>query len=173
MDAAQRREQIKQILGRQTAAPISASRLARQFHVSRQIIVGDIALLRAAGCDIIATARGYLLEDGTRPSRYVGKVACQHNDQDTLLELYTIVDLGGEVVDVIVEHSIYGELAGQLNLRCRDDVNIFINKAQQSGVRLLSELTGGVHLHTVACRDEDAFLRIRQALSDLGLLYTG
>ena len=42
--------------------PVSASRFARDLGVSRQIIVGDVALLRAAGEDIIATSRGYKLD---------------------------------------------------------------------------------------------------------------
>ena len=38
-------------------APMSATTIAGLFSVSRQIIVGDIALLRAGGVQILATAR--------------------------------------------------------------------------------------------------------------------
>ena len=60
MDTKERREQILSLLA-ESAIPVSASKLAARFDVSRQIIVGDIGVLRAAGCEIEATARGYLL----------------------------------------------------------------------------------------------------------------
>ena len=55
--AAARRAAIGEILA-QARAPVSAAALARRLAVSRQIIVGDVALLRAAGADILATPRG-------------------------------------------------------------------------------------------------------------------
>ena len=48
MDTAARRAAISETL-RTAEKPVSASALARRYQVSRQIIVGDIALLRAAG----------------------------------------------------------------------------------------------------------------------------
>lgn len=41
-------------------APIKGNDLADRFHVSRQIIVQDIALLRAANHPILSTTNGYL-----------------------------------------------------------------------------------------------------------------
>ena len=55
-----RRAEILSTLAK-SQRPISATTLAAEYHVSRQSIVGDIALLRASGADIIATSRGYLL----------------------------------------------------------------------------------------------------------------
>ena len=63
-NAMERREAVLERL-RAAQAPVSAAALARQFSVSRQIIVGDVALLRAAGADITATPRGYVLGQGT------------------------------------------------------------------------------------------------------------
>jgi len=99
----------------------------------------------------------------------VGKLACQHTSEETKDELYTIVDAGGEVIDVIVEHELYGELTGRLNITCREDVDEFINKAKNA--RLLSDLTKGVHLHTVACRRGEEFREIKKRLSEKGFLY--
>ena len=56
-----RREKIKEML-QKTDHPVTASSLAEHFSVSRQIIVGDIALLRASGLQILATPRGYLMD---------------------------------------------------------------------------------------------------------------
>ena len=55
-----RREQLLQML-RDSTAPISGSALARSLGVSRQVIVQDIALLRAVNKDILATTKGYVL----------------------------------------------------------------------------------------------------------------
>jgi len=170
MDSNSRREKIKEIIQRQEK-PISASRLSEMLKVSRQVIVGDVAFLRASGCSIVATARGYITFDVNQPGRFAGKIVCQHSAEDTVKELYAIIDLGGEVINVIVEHFLYGEITGQLNLSSRADADYFIKKLNESGAGLLSGLTGGVHLHTVFCKDSDNFEQIKQSLSELGVLY--
>jgi len=172
MDAALRRDAILEIIN-QSNAPVSASLLAKRLNVSRQVIVGDIALLRAQGHDIIATARGYIIPEFREANQYIGKVASCHSPENTCDELYTIVDLGAVVVNVIVEHELYGEITGQLNLRNREDVDIFIGRVKSSEVKLLSELTMGVHLHTITCRDKTHFELVCQALDKAGYLYKG
>lgn len=172
MDAAERRDVIWKQL-QQSRSPVTASALAAALKVSRQVIVGDVALLRAQGCDIVATARGYLHAPALPTGRYVGKLACQHPQSHTGQELRTIVELGGEVLDVVVEHEVYGQLTGQLNIATMADVDAFLQRIQERETRLLSELTGGIHLHTIACKDGEQFHRIRQALEEQSLLYTG
>ena len=163
MDAVQRRAALSDYLS-QAAGPVSASVLAARFSVSRQIIVGDIALLRAGGLDIAATPRGYLLPR---------QLACVHRPEDMGRELELMVDTGCTVLDVIVEHPVYGQLTGQLHLSSRYDVGQFLQKVSRSGARPLSALTGGVHLHTILCPDEAAWHRVRAALDQAGFLYTG
>ena len=152
MNAAQRRKAILERLT-EASAPLSASVLAGALGVSRQIVVGDVALLRAAGTQIDATPRGYQLHPAARE------------------ELYTVVDQGGIVVDVAVENPLYGELRGNLNLASRYDVDHFIQQAADTPECLLSRMTGGVHLHTLSCPTEEAFHRIEAALDAKGLLY--
>lgn len=152
---------------RTSETPVSASALARKLHVSRQIIVGDIALIRASGTQIIATPRGYVWERSNAGSER--KIAVMHAPQQMREELYTIVDQGAEVVDVIVEHPTYGQLVGQLQLSSRYDVDQFIDRMQ--GNEPLSQLTHGVHLHTIRCRDAAVFERVENALRKKGLLY--
>ena len=169
MDAVQRRAALSDYLS-QAAGPVSASVLAARFSVSRQIIVGDIALLRAGGLDIAATPRGYLLP---RPTPGLTRqLACVHRPEDMGRELELMVD-NGTVLDVIVEHPVYGQLTGQLHLSSRYDVGQFLQKVSRSGARPLSALTGGVHLHTILCPDEAAWHRVRAALDQAGFLYTG
>jgi len=170
MESELRREQILNMVMSQTS-PISASALAKTLKVSRQVIVGDVALLRAKGHEIVATARGYIIPKAREFNSYLGKIACRHTREDTKSELYVMVDLDATVVNVIVEHDLYGEIAGGLNLTDRKDVDIFIEKAELSKVRLLSELTMEVHLHTIACRDKIHFEQICKALKDKGYLF--
>ncbi|MCL2363778.1 MAG: transcription repressor NadR [Defluviitaleaceae bacterium] len=169
MDATKRRERIFEII-RQSNAPVSASALAKELGVSRQVIVGDIALLRAQGREIIATARGYMIPSFREANQYIGKMACCHHAENTIEELCLIVDLGATVVDVIVEHELYGEITGQLNIKTRDDADAFITRINASEVRLLSALTQGVHLHTLACRNKAHFEEIKHALNIAGFL---
>ena len=56
MRAEERRQAILEHL-RQSSRPVSAGLLAERFSVSRQVVVGDVALLRASGADISATPR--------------------------------------------------------------------------------------------------------------------
>ena len=172
MDANARREKIYAMI-RQQQSPTSASFLAQALNVSRQAIVGDVALLRAQGCDIIATSRGYIMPTLRETGQYLGKLACQHKPEDTRLELYTIVDLDALVLSVTVEHEIYGEITGNLNLSRRSDVDAFVEKLEASGAKLLSELTMGIHLHTIAARDKAHFEQLHRALEGKGLLYRG
>ena len=41
--------------------PVTGSTLAKDFNVTRQVIVQDMAILRAEGKDIIATPQGYMM----------------------------------------------------------------------------------------------------------------
>lgn len=166
MNSTQRREAILNAL-KEAQAPLSATALASLLSVSRQIIVGDVALLRAGGTDIVATARGYVLEQP------VGKkytVVCRHSAEQMRRELELMVDYGCTVEDVIVEHSVYGQLIGRLDLSSRFDVNEFIDKVSSSGDGPLSGLTGGIHLHTLRCPDEKALTQLLNALRSEGIL---
>ena len=167
MNAVNRRENIIRTL-RQAADPVSAASLASALGVSRQIIVGDIALLRASGEKITSTPGGYVLSEG---GTSVYTLACVHGVEDTEKELNIMVDNGCKVLTVSVEHPVYGLLTGELQLANRYDVRQFVEKLQSGEVRPLSALTGGVHLHTLSCPDNECFERTRSQLEREGLLY--
>ena len=170
MRAEERRQAIEDIL-RKSAQPISAGTLAARFSVSRQIIVGDIALLRGSGADISATPRGYVIQKS--PSGLLRQVACRHSGTDMEAELNAMVDQGCTVLDVIVDHPIYGQLTGPLQLSSRYDVAQFIVRCAQADAQPLSNLTEGIHLHTLSCPNEDAFRRVQSALREMGVLLEG
>ncbi|MCL2861512.1 MAG: transcription repressor NadR [Firmicutes bacterium] len=165
MNPEKRRKQILDEISKPEAL-VSASVLANNLGVSRQVIVGDIALLRAQGHDIIATTRGYMMPKFKELGQYVGKIACRHTPENTISELYAIVDMGATVLDIIVEHELYGEITGNLNLMSREDVDNFIEKVKTQEIKLLSVLTDGVHLHTIACRDKHHFDQVQKALRE-------
>lgn len=149
--------------------PISASTLAKKLGVSRQIIVGDVALIRASGTNIIATPRGYILDSKQQNHTYT--IAVKHTQEQMADELYTIVDLGGCAIDVIVDHPVYGQLTGKLHLSSRYDVDQFIKKVNNNQAKPLSQLTDGLHLHTIQCPNEDTYQRIVSALDEKGYLF--
>lgn len=166
LDGTGRRAAILQRLSA-AAGPVSAAALAAELGVSRQIIVGDVALLRAGGAPIVATARGYVSAPEAGVSR---AVACVHPPEGMERELNAIVDQGCEVVDVMVEHPLYGQLTGSLGLRSRYDVQQFLLQCARSEARPLSLLTEGVHLHTIRGEDTAALDRAERALAELGFL---
>lgn len=115
---------------------------------------------------ITATARGYVIPapgDGT-----VRQVACRHDGAGTRDELNAMVDCGCTVIDVIVDHPVYGQLSAPLHLHSRLDVEQFMNRMK--GAAPLSQLTEGVHLHTLSCPDEQAYRQLTDRLRQLGFL---
>lgn len=168
MDAEKRREILLTMLSN-ASLPVSGSRLSEELGVSRQVIVQDIALLRAGGQDILATPQGYILMKSLarRPSRVF---ACRHGVEGIEEELNTIVNLGGKVVDVIVEHPLYGELKGLLMLSSQAEVKKYMEKYRASQAEPLSALTKGVHLHTVEAENMEQLENISRELKERGFL---
>ena len=170
MNAEQRRGEIAALLA-SAPAPLSASAVAARFGVSRQTIVGDVAILRAAGVRIAATPRGYRLEGaGAAGGSILRTVVCRHREDQILEELYAVVDSGGTLCDVTVEHPIYGQLSAQLHVASRWDADEFVKRVEEIGAAPLSRLTGGVHLHTIRCADEAVFQRVAGALRKCEIL---
>lgn len=167
MQAQERRRQIMEYLKTQQA-PVSATSLAAQFDVSRQIIVGDIALLRSAGNEILATPRGYVCEETINGIEK--RIVSLHTAEQMEKELQICVDQGCSVVDVIVEHPVYGQLTGLLNLHSRYEITQFMERVAKESAHALSELTDGVHLHTLRCPDAAAYERVCEALRKEGIL---
>lgn len=146
--AEERRSKILDYLDNKN--PITGSKLGELLNVSRQVVVQDIAILRAKGHEIIATPQGYLNSSKTgEPKTYRFTIAAKHNKATIRKELEIIVDLGGKIIDVIVEHPIYGELSGYLMINSRRDIEKFINSLKETNAEPLSLLTGGLHLHTI------------------------
>lgn len=150
--------------------PITANTLAEKFGVSRQVIVGDIAILRASGTDIISTPKGYILNHQVADDENCYIISCKHNMDKLESELYAIVDNGGMIIDVVIEHGIYGQIQCPLYLKSRFDCDQFIEKIKNDNAKPLCSLTDGVHMHTISCESEDCFNRIMENLKKLGVI---
>ncbi len=168
MSGEERRKNIVQYLSRQKT-PVSGAALAKEFGVSRQIIVQDIALLRSCKIDILSTNRGYLIQNAMeqRPSRIF---KCRHEDEQTEDELYAIVDQGGIVEDVFVNHKVYGRIQANMKIRSRRDVKEFITDIHSGKSMLLKKVTSDYHYHTVSADSEDILDAIEKELAALGFL---
>ncbi len=166
-----RRSRLVQLL-KEADGPLTGSDLSGLLGVTRQIIVGDVAVLRARGEQIVATPRGYLLYPAYAAAVNRSTLAvCHGGDQASIAgELNLIVDLGGTVVDVTVEHPLYGELTGNLQIKTRADAAQFLSKLAQLEAEPLLVLTGGYHLHTVEAPDGETIDKIRAELRSAGFL---
>ncbi|MEW6661803.1 MAG: transcription repressor NadR [Bacillota bacterium] len=169
MEARERRKLILQLLGT-SEEPLTGTELARRMSVSRQVIVQDMAVLRASGEQILATPQGYMMVPPAAARGKTRNFAVCHDRQRLEEELLLIIDRGGEVLDVAVEHPVYGELKGLLMLSSRQDVADFLSRLGQTGAEPLLALTGGTHIHTVQARSEQVLDEIQAALKRAGLL---
>ena len=152
---------------RNSEIPVSGKTLAAVFDVSRQVIVQDIALIRAAGYDIISTNRGYIINEPYSAKR-VFKV--RHTDEELEEELNAIVDLGGKVCNVIVNHRVYGRLEAELNITSRRKVAEFIADIKNGKSSPLKNITSDYHYHTVEADSEDTLDLIGEMLRKKGFL---
>ena len=150
--------------------PLTGTKLSREFAVSRQIIGGDISILRAEGNQIFATPRGYILPKDVAGSSQMATLVCQHDAAGMERELTAIIDNGGAVLDVIVEHPVYGPIRGDLLLESRRDIKAFLTKMKKCQANPLLVVTGGVHLHTIRVPDAETLQVIRDELRQQDIL---
>ena len=169
MDVKERRIKLLEKL-KEAGEPLTGTWLAKEFNVSRQVIVGDFAILRAAGTAVYATPQGYILPTVESPKTMRVKLACKHERENLEQELAIIIDNGGKVLDVIVEHPVYGDLIANLMLASRRDLREFLHKLDTSHAEQLASITGGVHVHTVEVPNNETLVRIKDELRLKGIL---
>lgn len=167
-DGTMRRKELMKMLQHETK-PLSGTELAKHFGVSRQVIVQDIALLRATDRNILSTNKGYVLFHPEQEEERCRRIlASNHGEERMQEELYLIVDNGGYVCNVVVEHEIYGQLSADLILKNRRDVNEFVKKMGEISDKPLNVLTGGIHFHTVEAESEEILDCIEEQLREQG-----
>ncbi|MCC0697769.1 MULTISPECIES: transcription repressor NadR [unclassified Clostridioides] len=168
MNSNERRNKLIDIL-KESKHPVKGGVLAELLNVSRQVIVQDIALIRAKGFEIIATPQGYIIYNQPYFSRQI-KCKNHRNPQEIYEELRIIVDLGGIVKDVIVNHPTYGQITAELNIYSKMDIDDFMIKVEKNEFKQLSVLTECSHIHTIEALKEKTIEDIIKKLDDSGIL---
>ena len=166
MRAQERRKEIAALLMASSEA-ISGGALSARLGVSRQIIVQDIAMLKAQGFDILSTHQGYVIKASPLLWR---EFKVRHTSAETEDELSHIVALGGTVVDVFVWHKVYGRIGANLNIFSRRDVDRFMEELRSGRSTELMHITDGYHYHTVRAESEEALDAIAAMLQKKGYL---
>ena len=166
MTGQERRDAMIEMI-RNSEKPVSGTALAKEFAVSRQVIVQDIALIRAAGYEVLSTHRGYLLGHKGAVTR-IFKVS--HTDEEIADELNLIVDLGGKVQDVQVNHKVYGRMKADLGIHSRKQVQDFVEEIRSGKSSPLKNITSNYHYHTVEADSEEVLDLIGEELNKMGYL---
>lgn len=166
MNASERRKKIVGLI-KPGNEPVSGSAIAKELGVSRQVIVQDIALLKAEGYEIISTHRGYIVSSMPGCSRVL---KLRHTNEQTEDELTLIVDLGGTIDDVYVRHKVYGTISAKLNISSRRDVQIFMEGIITGKSKALLNITSGYHYHTIVADSEEVLDLIEAKLKEKGYL---
>lgn len=168
MSSKDRRKLIEEILLKR-GVPQKGHNLAQELGVTRQIIVKDIAILRAEGIDIIATPEGYIIpiKEKHKIKRIIA--AC-HKPDEIEEELTCIVKFGGKIEDVVIEHPLYGEMRGMLMIKTPYDIQNFMKKSKEFNAEPLLTLTKGIHIHTIEADNEETIERIINELKLKNLL---
>ena len=166
MSGEKRREKIIEII-KNSDCPVSGTALAKELEVSRQVIVQDIALIRANGVNIFSTNRGYVIHESRLISR-VFKVV--HTDDEAEEELNLFVDLGGCVKDIFVYHKVYDVIKAEMNIKSRRDVKKYLCDIASGKSSLLKNITSGYHYHTILAESEEILDTIQEELLSRGFL---
>ena len=166
MKADKRREEILSLIGN-AENPIPANVLAERFAVSRQVIVQDIALLRANGLDVTATNRGYVLNTKMQATRVF---KCRHSFEEIVDEGVLIIEAGGRVEDIFVNHRVYGRISARLDLINKTHVEELYRSLVSGASKPLMSVTDGYHYHTVSADSEKVLDEIESILRTRGFL---
>ncbi len=170
LNGEERRAELVRIL-EHCEKPVSGTELAGRFEVSRQVIVQDIALLRAVNKNILATNKGYVLFREKDQANKVQRTICVcHEDQDILNEFACILDFGARILDCTVEHEIYGQISVELVIQSMEDARRFVEQLKGCESKSLNILTGGVHYHTVEAPNVRILDAVERALDEAGYL---
>ncbi len=164
MDGQARRKKIIEII-RESDKPVSGTALASQLNVSRQVVVTDIALIRANGIDVTSTNRGYVINQA---SGYKRIIKSRHTDDEILDELFTIVDNGGVAENIIINHRFYNRLEAPLNVSSRRQAKDFMEAIKSGKSKSLSSATSGYHYHIISADNEETLDIIEEELKEKG-----
>ncbi len=160
-----KRQQLLDLL-LNASEPIKGQSLAEHLEVSRQAVVQYIAIIRASGVNVIATHTGYMIPKLPENAEHIKTIYSTHEDEHIREELEIIVDMGGKIIDVIVEHPVYGEIICPINIKSRYEIDNFLDDLEKHKAKPLSVLTGGHHRHTIEVPSEKVYQLIVDKLRE-------
>lgn len=166
MNTSERRKAILKIL-QGADLPVAARELAARFGVSRQVIVQDMAVIRASTPGILSTTKGYAIQQETSCTR---EFKVRHRQEQAAEELNLIVDCGGHVKNISISHRVYGRVTAEMDIRSRQDVAEFVEALGSSHSTVLSSATSGYHYHLVEASSQERLELIGQQLEKAGFL---
>ena len=166
MNTAERRGEILKIL-HNADAPVAARELAGKFCVSRQVIVQDLAVIRASTPGILSTTKGYVIQQDSSCTR---EFKVRHSQDKAAEELNLIVDCGGHVKNISISHRVYGRVSAEMDIRSRQDVNEFVQAINSSHSSVLSSATSGYHYHLIEASSQARLDLIGEQLKKAGFL---
>lgn len=166
MKADERRAEILSLIGN-SENPVPANYLSDKFSVSRQVIVQDIAILRANGFGVISTNRGYVMDGAAGVSRVF---KCRHTLEELVKESEIIISRGGTVEDITVNHRVYGKISAKLGLSTLRHAEELYRSLASGASKPLMSVTDGYHYHNVSCETERQLDEIEEALRSAGFL---
>lgn len=166
MKGQERRQEILHLLS-SSQSPLSGTALAEHFSVSRQVIVQDMAVIRASTPGILSTTKGYAIQQDTSFTR---EFKVRHRQEQAAEELNLIVDCGGHIKNISISHRVYGRVSAEMDIRSRHDVTEFVEALNSSHSTVLSNATSGYHYHLVEASSPERLDLIRQQLEKAGFL---
>lgn len=166
MTGADRRKQILSLM-QKSDQPLPGVALGKETGVSRQVVVQDIALLRTEGYPIVSTSRGYYLD---QPKQAVRLIKVCHTNEQVEDELTTIVNLGGIVLDVMINHRTYGKVTAPMHIKCQRDIRRFMQDMRSGKSSPLMNVTSGYHFHHIAAEKEEILDEIAEELDKKGYM---
>lgn len=163
--AESRRKKMEKLL-KKIENPIKGTDLAKKYKVSRQVIVQDIAVLRASGLNIIATSNGYQIPRLKEDKIIKTFISNHHGSEAIKEELDIIVDGGGKIIDITINHPVYGDIVCSIMIETKKEVSNFLRKLSMSKAMPLSTLTDGEHYHTIEVSSEEDYENIIKNLKE-------
>ena len=168
MTGSERRDQIINQI-KKSSIPVSGAQLAKEFDVSRQVIVQDMAVIRASTPGILSTTRGYVLQQD-KDIACTREFKVRHGQEQAAEELNLIVDCGGRVKNISISHRVYGRVTAEMDIRSRQDVNEFVQAINSSHSSVLSSATSGYHYHLIEASSQERLDLIGEQLKKAGFL---
>ena len=95
---------------------------------------------------------------------------CRHSFEELVDEGACIIEAGGRIEDVFVNHRVYGRISARLGLYSRMHVEELYRSLVSGASKPLMSVTDGYHYHTVAADDEAVLDEIEKILRAKGYL---